>query len=124
MPGIVRQADPRTSRPDFKFSVEARRFLLAATYGRGLPKTSDSDRIPLVIWTLGSSRMGENGSPIEKFGPRYQLFVGLVADITSELVAELDAGKPIAFRLDPEIGRSPTYLVFLNDNRVDVRPAT
>lgn len=108
--------------PKFKFSEEARRFLLATTYGRGFPHSADRSRIPFVLWTFNTSRIGAAGFSVEEWGPRYQLFTGPVTDFASELLAELDAGKPIAFRLDPAMPQAASYFVSLDDDRLSIRP--
>lgn len=108
--------------PKFKFSEEARRFLMATTYGRGLPRAEDKSQIPLVVWTLSTSRIGVDGSLVEEFGPQYQLFVGQVTDITSEFLGELDTGKPVAFRLEPTVRRASSYFVSIDGNRLNIQP--
>lgn len=106
----------------FKFSEEARHFLLQATYGRGFPKTTDKSQIPFVLWTLGTSQIEADGSTTAKSGPRYQLFVGPISDVTSEFLVELEAGKPIAFRLDPTVCQAASYFVSLDNNRLNIQP--
>lgn len=116
------QTGASASMPEFEFSGEARHFLLAATYGHGMPRATDKSRIPVVLWTLSTSRIGGDGLSVAEAGPRYQLFVGLVADITSEFVAELDAGMPVAFRLDPTLKPAASYFVSLDDDRLRIQP--
>lgn len=107
--------------PEFRLSPEARRFLLMATYERGLPRVTDKGRIPLVLWTLSTSRIDADGASVEEAGPRYQLFVGPMTDVTTEFVVELDAGKPIAFRLDPTLKRAASYLVSIDHSRLSIQ---
>jgi hypothetical protein len=57
-----------------------------------------------------------------EFGPRYQLFAGPVTDLTSEFVVELDAGKPIAFGLDPTLKQAASYYVSLDHNLLRIQP--
>lgn len=116
------QTGPSAATPQFKFSEEARRFLLATTYGRGFPRATEKGWMPFVLWTLSTSEIGPDGSTIAEFGSRYQLFAGPVTNVTSEFVVELDAGRPIAFRLDPTLKQSASYLVSLDDNRLRIRP--
>jgi hypothetical protein len=116
------QPGASASTPDFKFSEEARNFLLAATYGHNMPRATDKSRIPLVLWTLSTSKIGGDGLSVAESGPRYQLFVSPVTDITSEFVVELDAGKPLAFRLDPTLKQAASYSVSLDLGQLRIQP--
>ena len=116
----AKQTAPVTS--EFEFSEEARRFLLRATYGRGLPKAEDKSRMPFVLWTLSTDRIGADGSSNSEFGPRYQLFVGSVNDVTSEFVVELQPGKAVAFRLDPAVKEAASYFVSLDQGQLRIQP--
>jgi hypothetical protein len=116
------QTGASAATPEFRFSEEARHFLLAATYGHGMPRATDKSRIPLVLWTLSTSEIGPDGATITGSGPRYQFFVGPVTGITSEFVIELDTGKPVAFRLDPTLKQAASYFVSLDHNRLNIQP--
>lgn len=122
MPSPATSSSSSISPPEFSFSEEARQFLLAATYARDRPRADDKSRMPLVLWTLRTGEISPDGSTVADFGPRYQLFVCPVVDITSELVAELNVGEPIAFRLDPTLKRASSYFVSLDHDRLTVQP--
>lgn len=51
-----------------------------------------------------------------------QFFAGPIANMTSELLAELDVGKPIAFRLDPRVRQASSCFVSLKNGQLAIQP--